>query len=203
MCIEVKCFQCYFYYVAFLKYLFGIIVLTVVIGFIYFFYDFTNKMHVEFSNIKAIDAVVVLAGDVGRIQKAINVFTEMRAQYLLISGVGKKFQIEKYAPNQKKNPNVIIENTSTSTVENAIECEKLLRQFSVRNILLVTSDYHMYRSLYIFKKILPKDLTIYPYSVENVRFSMDSWYSNLMNFIIVFKEFIKYHWSRILLSITI
>ena len=58
---------------------------------------------------------------------------------------------------------VLAENSSKNTYENAIYCEKILTQIHSRkdiNCLIITSDYHMRRSLACFKKT---NLNIHPY----------------------------------------
>ena len=58
---------------------------------------------------------------------------------------------------------VLAENSSKNTYENAIYCEKILTQIHSSkdiNCLIITSDYHMRRSLACFKKT---NLNIHPY----------------------------------------
>lgn len=47
---------------------------------------------------------------------------------------------------------IIIENTSTTTRENALECAKILKDLPGRNVLL-TSDFHMFRAIRTFRKV--------------------------------------------------
>ncbi len=47
--------------------------------------------------------------------------------------------------------NITVENTSTSTRENALACARLLKGIPGPNVLL-TSDFHMYRAIRAFRK---------------------------------------------------
>jgi uncharacterized SAM-binding protein YcdF (DUF218 family) len=58
---------------------------------------------------------------------------------------------------------VLVENLSKNTYENAIYCNKKLTQIhtsKIINCLIITSDYHIRRSLACFKKT---NLNAYPY----------------------------------------
>ena len=71
---------------------------------------------------------------------------------------------------------MIIENESKNTYENAVFTKKILDSLKINgNFLLVTSGYHMRRSMAVFKKAGYKNLT--PYVTNRVsgirRFSFD------------------------------
>jgi len=58
-------------------------------------YEFSEAFYVKAKPFTSIDAIVVLAGGEGRIQEAIDLYEQHKPSYLIISGVGKKFNIKK------------------------------------------------------------------------------------------------------------
>lgn len=74
---------------------------------------------------------------------------------------------------------VIIENTSQDTVENILcALVKLQRVFwlnKVRKVLLVTTAYHMRRSLAIAKYLFPAHIEVVPCPAEDEHTRRDSW----------------------------
>lgn len=138
------------------------------------------------------DAVVVLTGGKGRLTKALQIFTKTSAKWFLISGVGEATSIESIFSKQELQGidynRVILERESKSTLENAEFALDLLLERRVRSVILVTSNYHMTRALYIFQNIFPDNIEIIPYMVESditLRFSLT--------------EYFKYWWYRLIL----
>lgn len=58
---------------------------------------------------------------------------------------------------------ILLENKSYNTHTNASETMKLLKQYNVKSIILVTSFNHLYRAMRVFKKI---GIKVYPYSTN-------------------------------------
>lgn len=87
---------------------------------------------------------------------------------------------------------VLAENSSKNTYENAIYCEKILTKIhSSNNIncLIITSDYHMRRSLACFKKT---SLNIHPYVKKPIIKNFD------LEFIIVPQSYALFSWKVLL-----
>ena len=130
------------------------------------------------SNLKPhYDAVIVLAGmldltlstrqnlefsgAIDRILKGIELVKNETASYLLISGgdgglnpSGKSeadllaiFAMMSGVPEDK----IIIESHSRNTFENALETNKIVQNYQFEELLLVTSAFHMHRSMGCFK----------------------------------------------------
>ena len=107
-----------------------------------------------------------------RLLNTIELFSEKKIKKILISGASGSLTSElKEAEILKKylvkigipDSCVLAENSSKNTYENAIFCEKILTQIHSSkdiNCLIITSGYHMRRSLACFKKT---NLNIYPY----------------------------------------
>ena len=146
------------------------------------------------------DAVVVLAGGKGRIEEGIRLFREGRGEHLLLIGVDpsvKKADLYKDAPGVRSSDQVYLEKASRNTLENAIFARELILKNNVRSMLLITSRYHMKRSLLIFRNILPKDIAIYPHPVTS-KGSAEAWWSHGGSLRLLFSEFYKYCMYRII-----
>lgn len=99
-----------------------------------------------------------------RLLNTIELFSEKKIKKILISGASGSLNSElKEAEILKKylvkigipDSCVITEKLSKNTYENATYCEKILTQIhknEVINCLIITSDYHLRRSLACFKK---------------------------------------------------
>ncbi len=66
------------------------------------------------------------------------------------------------------------EKSSTNTMENAIYAKRILEQYNIKKFYLVTSAWHMPRSLWAFKQVgldpipAPTDYKMWPDKIENI-----------------------------------
>ena len=139
-------------------------VLIFLFGFIRYFFSIKNF---ETSiNVNA-QGIAVLTGGKGRIAEAIKVFRENSLSYLLISGVDKSVRIEDIVPEDfLTNPRVSIDKNSQTTLDNANEIIKWSNRNSIKNIIIITSDYHIPRSMLILTN-RGKGLAFYPHPVAS------------------------------------
>lgn len=116
---------------------------------------------------------VVLTGDRVRIPEALSLIKAFPRSQLLISGLSKKTNLteiaelspEEYRLDTDLWKRVVVESESTSTVQNAQETQKYLRAHEIHEIVLITSDYHLTRSLAIFDKWVSAE--VIPYAVSS------------------------------------
>ncbi|NQU64014.1 MAG: YdcF family protein [SAR324 cluster bacterium] len=133
------------------------------------------------------DAVIVLTGmthrqyssedriefsdAVDRILAGISLVKNGKADFLLISG-GDGSLARQYQPEARilekfslqwglKKEQILIDDTSRNTYENAVESAKLIQTHKMKKLLLITSAFHMVRSRGCFKK-MGLDVDIYP-----------------------------------------
>jgi uncharacterized SAM-binding protein YcdF (DUF218 family) len=120
------------------------------------------------------EAIVVLTGARGRIPRAVQLLRQRDDGWLLISGAGKGIT-KKELLNQQGDAaggatqfweRIEVEDLATSTIENANETAKFLRDRKIQKVILVTSDYHMPRALAIFKRVYPA-VEYFPYPVAS------------------------------------
>ena len=80
---------------------------------------------------------------------------------LLISGVDKTVEKTEIVPKDFLNKRtVLIDKKSETTIQNAEEIINWANKNKINNIEIITSDYHMPRSIYILKK-KAKELNFY------------------------------------------
>ncbi|MBN20675.1 MAG: hypothetical protein CL678_05240 [Bdellovibrionaceae bacterium] len=158
-----------------------------------------------------VDVIVCLAGARGRIAKAAEIWEAYyleapdKPPLLYISGMGPQAdwsvfekQIPPWIQSHLTQEWVILENQSTNTVENAQWLLKYAAQWSWKDLLLVTSSYHLRRSLYVFHHILKPngDFKIHTYSVTEEPFSANSWYKSGYGIRVTLLEHLKWIYFR-------
>ncbi len=134
-----------------------------VIGFVLFaLYAFSLK----YTAPQKAQAIVVLTGGADRINTAFDLLKQDKADKLFISGVNSKVSVG--ALFQKIDDSTVkriqLGYKADNTYENAIETDVWMAQNNVTSILLVTSFYHMPRSILEIKERTP-DIKIIPYPV--------------------------------------
>lgn len=145
------------------------------------------------------DAVVVLAGGKGRVEEGIRLYKQGKGENLFLIGVDpsvRKADLFKEVAGERSGEHVQLEKVSRNTLENAIFARELLLKYNVRSMQLITSRYHMKRSLLIFRNILPKDIAIYPHPVANKN-QAEAWWSHGGSLRLLFSEFYKYCLYRV------
>lgn len=133
----------------------GLIVLTVwLIGFIMFC---AYALSLQSDTSEQHDAVVVLTGGNNRVQTGLQLMTRQKADYLLISGVNKKVkraQLLKKVPKSQQEK-ITLGYAAENTVGNAREIQDWILKNKIDSISLVTSFYHMPRSIFEISKRNP------------------------------------------------
>ena len=138
--------------------------------------------------------IVVLTGGKGRIEKGIELLQEGNGKFLIISGVFKKEEVKnKYLFKDNINLKeccIFFEEKAKNTFQNASEVSNWLkeRRVEIDSIQLITSYYHIPRSLIIFKKFFPdKQLITVP--VSQFSFSKELFFQIKLIFSEYFKIF--------------
>ncbi len=98
------------------------------------------------------DAIVVFGGSGNRIKQAYGLARQGLAPQLIVSPAGRRL-LARYEKRYGKpgNAGYILETRADTTFMNAFYCARLIKKHRLRSILLVTSDYHMPRSLILMR----------------------------------------------------
>jgi uncharacterized SAM-binding protein YcdF (DUF218 family) len=120
----------------------------------------TLDKNIPFLPLKAVDAIVVFTGSEGRVQTGIALLKRGIAKHLFISGVqSKSFKIP--SPEDKK-LSITLGYAADNTFENVDETVEWLKKKDFLSVCLVTSDFHMPRSLFLLRLKMPNGI-FYPY----------------------------------------
>ena len=140
------------------------------------------------------DAIIALTGGKNRIAEAARLMDKGLAGKMFISGVQKDISLKEISRIQKvdmpKKGKIELENRSTNTVENAIETSEWIRKNNVKSIRLVTSNYHIPRSLEEFRSLNPQ-VKIIPHPVYSENVS-PQWWKNGGSFYLIASEYNKF-----------
>ena len=121
--------------------------------------------------------IIVLTGGKNRIEKGVELLSKGYGDKLLISGVFMPSEIESKFSLEKEKKElfeccVFFDQKSTNTLENAQEVGKWLSENKdIKSIILVSSYYHLPRSIMIFEKKIKSNVNIYPIpAIQNNNF---------------------------------
>ncbi|MGN0919489.1 MAG: YdcF family protein [Alphaproteobacteria bacterium] len=129
----------------------------------------------KYRPLESAEAIVALTGGNDRIKEAIRLLQEKKAPRLFISGVNENvtgYHLLKETP-PKWQDKIELGYQAKTTRMNAVETAGWIQKNNISSIILVTSFYHMPRSLLEIKEAVP-GLKITPYAVFPHRFDQDT-----------------------------
>jgi len=147
--------------------------------------------------------VVILTGGTNRIKEGFEVIYKLDKKSIsnlkvLVSGTGKGFS--KLSLQEKLNPNfdlrlieccVELDDVSQDTYSNAVETSKWVSKNNIEEILLITSNYHIPRSILEFQNKMP-NLKILYYPITPKQHQINNWLKSFETFSLIFIEYCKY-----------
>ncbi|NBJ09654.1 YdcF family protein [Microvirga sp. SYSU G3D207] len=141
------------------------------------------------------DGIAVMTGGAQRIGDAIDLLAKGYAKRLLISGVNERTsrdQIADLNPGQRRlfECCVDLDYRARNTIGNAIETRRWAEKNSFDTIIVVTSNYHMPRTLVELDHALP-NLQKIPYPVA-ATIDPHDWWHNPAVARVVFTEYLKF-----------
>jgi len=166
----------------------ALILLAYLVGFVIFAFTLGRP---ALANAQPTDAAVVLTGASGRIEHALEVIGDGKAKRLLIAGADPsvtKADLKRRIPGAGKLIACCVDlgSESVDTRTNAEEAGRWLSQHHFRSVRLITSDWHMRRGAYEFRKVLGSR---YPLVTDGVRTEP--------SFLTLFGEYNKYVLRRL------
>jgi uncharacterized SAM-binding protein YcdF (DUF218 family) len=167
--------------------------LVVAVGYVRFA---TGLSVTEASSPPRTDAIVVVTGGAQRIGDAVSLLNAERGRRLLISGVNEKTGREELA---KLNPTarealsccVDLDYRARNTIGNAIETRRWVRRHNFRSLLVVTSNYHMPRTLLELGHAMP-DVRFVPHPVVTDQVDVAGWWRDGHTIRLLVPEYLKY-----------
>lgn len=115
------------------------------------------------------DGIVAFTGGPDRVETALRLLTEGRADRLLLSGIGGGAELAELAHRAGVDPlplagRVTIDRNAASTRSNATDTADWARANAIHSLLVVTASYHMPRAITELTRALP-EVTLYPLPV--------------------------------------
>lgn len=142
------------------------------------------------------DGIVVLTGGDNRIEAGAKLMSEQRAKRMLISGVNRKVsreEMQRLVSVDKRIFNCCVDlgYEALDTVGNADETRTWATTNGYTRLIIVTSRYHMPRSLAELALAMP-GVTLLPYAVTPRRFPEAAWWLHVTTTRVLLSEYLKY-----------
>lgn len=142
------------------------------------------------------DGIVVLTGASDRLSDAFKLLASGRAKRLLISGVNPattKAELVRVMPQFE---NLIsccadLGHRALNTAGNAVETREWTRRNGFETVIVVTSGWHMHRSLLELQRSIPEVILI-PYPVIAPGDDVEAWWLQPGNLRLLAAEYVKY-----------
>jgi uncharacterized SAM-binding protein YcdF (DUF218 family) len=171
----------------------GLLTASLAAGFVHFAASATAPAE---RHSDAAEGIVVLTGGELRIREGAWLLRQGRAKRLLISGVNRvttRQDLMRLAGlrGEQFNCCVDIGYRARNTVGNADETRDWVREKGFRSLIVVTSSYHMPRSLAELALVLP-DVTLLPHPVLPAKLRAEPWWQNSATARMLVGEYLKY-----------
>ncbi len=142
------------------------------------------------------DAIVVLTGGELRLAAAARLLEQGLGARLLISGVNRQTSVEDLKrvsglPDHLFTCCVDIDYAAHTTSGNADETKAWAEARRLKRLIVVTSSYHMPRSLTELRRTLP-GVVLLPYAVVSNKVHTDRWWTDAYTTRVLFSEYIKF-----------
>ena len=143
------------------------------------------------------DAIVVLTGGAQRIDGALALIAEKRAKRLLISGVNRDVtsrDLERVVSGNLRDDLaccVDLGKEARDTIGNAAETRNWAEERGFSSLIVVTSDYHMPRSMTELAGAMP-NVELIPYPVPSPHLTFEGWWHDPGAFGLLAREYGKY-----------
>ncbi len=143
-----------------------------------------------------VDGIVVLTGGKARIETAIELLKDGKAKRLLISGAhpgSSSADIRRAVKGSRPlfDCCIDIDNAALDTVGNAEQSSRWAKLNGFRSIIVVTSDYHMPRSLIEFRRKMPGAVII-PFEASAGNSAIERLWADMSTMGVLMPEYAKY-----------
>jgi uncharacterized SAM-binding protein YcdF (DUF218 family) len=142
------------------------------------------------------DGIVVLTGGASRIADAIELLAAGRGKRLLISGVHpttSSSELARLSPAYGRWMTCCVDlgHAAINTTGNAIETKQWVTDRGFRSVIVVTSNYHMPRTMAELRRRMP-EVALVPFPVVTDKMRSEAWWSSPPTAKLLFSEYLKY-----------
>tara|TARA_S200000501_G_scaffold352706_1_gene371814 strand:+ start:724 stop:1299 length:576 start_codon:yes stop_codon:yes gene_type:complete len=187
-----------------LRYLFATIPLILILFIFIGYSEFKKEISADYHRVKetkkdnTFDGIAVLTGGKGRINKGLKLLEKYPYAKLIISGVEENVNIEDLTDNVSIYEKIYLDKMSRTTINNAEEIVNWAKELNLSNILIITSYYHMPRSIMLLK-YFEKKLNFVTLPVFTNYNKNGNIFDKIKLNKFLFEEYIKYLLSYIIL----
>jgi len=137
------------------------------------------------------DGIAVFTGGKTRLKVALALFEQKKGKYLLISGVNPNSTLPEMVAHLPLRNQITLGYSALDTVGNAEETATWAYENHIKTLRLITSNYHMPRSLFEVRCLLP-EVQISPYPVVGKSFLKPKWWLDPYTLHLVIQEYNKF-----------
>jgi len=170
-----------------------VVVLAFVAGFAYFTAQIPKQ---QVGPVAGADGIVVLTGAASRIADAVQLLKTGHAKRLLITGVHPgttREDLNRQIPDADDMFHCCIDigRSALNTAGNAAEATSWARSLGFSSLIVVTSNYHLPRSMAEFSRAMP-DVVLVPYPVVPETFRDRAWWRDNDAWRVLLVEYVKF-----------
>jgi uncharacterized SAM-binding protein YcdF (DUF218 family) len=148
---------------------------------------------------------VVLTGGASRISDAIELLAAGRGRRLLISGVHRATTTAAIARINPRYQGLVaccidLDHSAINTVGNAVETRRWAKDRGFTSLIVVTSAYHMPRTMAELQQQMPDTLLV-PFPVVTDRLRNERWWSSAPTARLILSEYAKYVMAKLRMQI--
>lgn len=141
--------------------------------------------------INSTDGIVIFTGGGTRLKEALVLFEQEKGKYLLISGVNPESEISTLLNQNPLKERITLGYEALDTLGNAEETASWVRRNNIKSLMLITSNYHMPRSLLELRHLVP-NVEILPHPVVGEAFLQPKWWLEPPTLRLVLQEYNKF-----------
>jgi uncharacterized SAM-binding protein YcdF (DUF218 family) len=147
------------------------------------------------------DGIVVLTGGASRIADAVELLAAGHGKRLLITGVHRATSSEEIARVMPRHERLLkccvdLDHSAVNTVGNAAGTRRWAKTLRFESLIVVTSSYHMPRTMAELGRQLP-DVTLIPFPVVSDKLRAEPWWDSLPTAKLLFSEYLKYMLAQV------
>ncbi len=152
------------------------------------------------------DAIVVLTGGQGRLEKGLDLLSEGLARRMFVSGVYHGVDVRQIITLSTHDPDALaccveIGHGARDTLGNAAETAGWVRRHGMSSLRVVTAGYHMPRTMLEFRHAMP-DVRLVPHPVFSPRVRTRDWWRWPGSSRLIVGEYTKYLLAQLRLSLS-